>query len=193
MDNIFNTIRKIHLYAAFITSAFLLMFFLSGAVMILGKIFPRPMKETANLQVALQENKSETDNILEICKRFNIRGEETIKTLPGDKKSYSFYRAAYRAEIIVNNGGRNAMVKIREGNFWAAMNDFHRLLGFNGNWAHKLWYISYDLSCIALIVMALTGVYLWWKLEKKKKVGIVFLFLSTGLTLFTIMYILAVC
>jgi hypothetical protein len=193
MDNLYNIIRKIHLYSSFVTAAFLLMFFLTGAVMIMGKIFPRPMKETFNQEVVIQEDKTEAENLGEICNRFNIQGELTVKTLAGNKKSYNYYRPSYRAEILLNEANANARVKITEGNFWAAMNDYHRLRGFTGNWAHKLWFLFYDLSCIALILMALTGVYLWWKLEKKKKAGIIFLFASTGLTIFTVMYILAVC
>jgi hypothetical protein len=193
MDKLFITIRKVHLYSSFVTAAFLLMFFLTGAVMIMGKIFPRPMKESLNQEVVIQSGKLETENIAEICKRFNIRGEETVKALPGGKKSYSYFRAAYRAEIVLYEENATARVKVTEGNFWAAMNDFHRLRGFTGNWAHKLWFLLYDLSCIALVLMAITGVYLWWKLEKKKKTGIIFLFVSTGITIFTVMYIIAIC
>ena len=193
MDNLFNTIRRIHLYSAVLTSSFLLMYFLSGGVLIMNTLFPRALKEILTEQVSINGSKPQADNIAEICQRFNIHGEETIKDIAGSKKSYSYYRPAYRAEILIDGASGTAKIKIAEGKIWSVMNDFHRLRGYTGNWAHQIWSLFYDLSCISLIVLALTGVYLWWKKDKKKRFGILFLFASTGVTLFTILYMLAIC
>jgi len=193
MDNLFNIIRRIHLNAAFVTSVFLMMYFLSGLFLIMGGTFPRALKETLSEQVAVPAGRTESENITEICKRYNIYGEETVKPIAGNKKSYAYFRPAYRAEILLDGSGSTARVKISEGTFWSAMNDFHRLRGYAGSWTHRLWSLFYDLSCISLVVMALTGAYLWWKMERKKRLGIIFLFISTGLTVFTVMYLIAVC
>jgi len=82
MDKLFIAIRKIHLYASFVTASFLLMFFLTGAVMIMGKTFPRPMKEILNQEVTMLSGKTESENIAEIWNRYGIQGEETVKSLP---------------------------------------------------------------------------------------------------------------
>jgi hypothetical protein len=193
MDNLYKTIRRIHLNSAFITSVFLLMYFISGLFLMMGSVFPRALKQTVSEQAALSAGKSESENIAEICNRYHIYGDETVKIIPGNKKSYSYFRPAYRAEILLDETLPAARVKISEGTIWSVMNDFHRLRGYTGNWAHRLWSLFYDLSCISLIVMALTGVYLWWKMERKKRLGIVFLLVSTGLTLFTVMYLATVC
>jgi hypothetical protein len=72
------------------------------------------------------------------------------------------------------------------------MNDFHRLRGFNGV-ARVVWGVMYDLSCIALFLFGLSGLYLWWKLEKEKLAGVLFFLASTAITIFTIWYLNAVC
>ena len=193
MDKLFNTIRRIHLYASFVTATFLLMYFLTGAFMIMGKLFPRGFTETLSEQVTVNAGMPEADIIASICNQYNIHGEVTIKNLQDNKKIYNYFRPGYRAEILVNEAVGTARVKVSQGKFPAVMNDFHRLSGYTGSWIHQLWSLWYDITCISLIVMALTGVYLWWKLERKKKTGIIFIFVSTGITVFTIMYIVAVC
>ena len=192
MDKLFKIIRGIHLYAAILTSVFLLMYFISGGIMIMHTLFPRALKETVSEQVTLN-TKPETDNIAEICSRYTIHGSETVKELAGKKRSYSYYRPAYRAEILVDQTAATARVKISEGNGASVMNDFHRLKGYTGGWTHQIWSFLYDLSCVSLIVFALTGVYLWWKKERKKRAGIIFLLASTGITVFTIIYLMVIC
>ena len=192
MDKLFKIIRGIHLYAAILTSVFLLMYFISGGVMIMHTLFPRALKEIVSEQVTLNA-KPEAENIAEICSRYTIYGEVTHKELPGKKKSYSYYRPAYRAEILVDQTAGTARVKISKGNGASVMNDFHRLKGYTGSWKHQIWSFLYDLSCVALIVFALTGVYLWWKKARRKSVGIIFLFVSTGITVFTVIYLITIC
>ena len=193
MDKIFLVIRKVHLYASFVIASFLLMYFLSGAVMIMGNIFPRKNVKSLSEKVALKNYHSEAEAIKEISGQFDIHGRESITTNANGGRNYNFIRPGYRAEIIFVEGKDSIQVNIKEGTFWSVLNDFHRLRGYSGSWTHKVWAVIYDLSCIALLVYAFTGVYLWWKLERKKRLGIIFLFASTGITVFTIWYLMAVC
>ena len=189
MDKIFSIVRKLHLYASFVIASFLLMYFLTGAVIIMNKVFPRK-NTTLSENVALKTGQAPEDAIKEIISRYNIHGNETRTTGPNGF-TYTFIRPAYRSDITFVDKEGNFRVNIRKGTFWAAMNDFHRLRGYSG-WAHKIWAVLYDLSCIALIVFALSGIYLWWKLERKKIPGAIFLLISSGITVFTIWYLIAV-
>lgn len=192
MDKILSVIRKLHLYASFVIASFLLMYFLTGAFMIMGNIFPRKNVKTLSEKVALKNNQTEADAINEISIQYDIRGSESKITSVKGGRNYTFTRPGYRAEIIFVEGEDSIKVNIKTGTFWSAMNDFHRLRGYAG-WIHKVWAVFYDLSCLALLVFAFTGVYLWWKLERKKLPGIIFIFASTGITVFTIWYLVAVC
>lgn len=186
--------RRIHLFASLVTATFLLIHFLSGAVLVAGgQIFPRALTETLSEQISVTGSRPEADNIAEICKRYSIHGEETVKTIPGNKKSYSYFRPAYRAEILLDEAGGTARIKISEGTIWSVMNDFHRLGGYTGGWSRMLWSLLYDLSCISMIILAITGLFLWWKMERSKRLGTIFLFVSSGITVFIIMYIIAIC
>ena len=165
MGKIFLVIRKLHLYASFVIVSFLFMYFLSGAIIISGKIFPRRNVKTISEKVALKNNQTEAEAISEISTLYDIHGTETRSTGITGGINYNYYRPGYRAGIIFVEGADSIKVNVAEGTFWSAMNDFHRLRGYAG-WAHKVWAVFYDLSCIALLVFAFTGVYLWWTLER---------------------------
>jgi len=186
-----TVIRNIHLYTAFVIASFLLMYFLTGAVMIMGSIFPRNYK-TFTEKVAIKNNQTEMETLVEICKQYNIYGDQSSNTDSKGRRNYSYFRPGYRAEISFMESEDFVLIKINEGTFASVMNDFHRLRGYKGNWTHVIWSLLYDLCCIALFVFAITGVYLWWKIETKKLIGVMFLLISTGITAFTIWYIIII-
>jgi len=184
-----TVIRNIHLYTAFVIASFLLMYFLTGAVMITGSIFPRNYK-TLSEKFAIKNNQTEMETLGEICKQYNIYGNQS-KSADLNGRNYSYYRPGYRAEISFMESENFVLIKIDEGTFASVMNDFHRLRGYEGTWTHVIWSLLYDLCCIALFIFAFTGVYLWWKMETKKLMGVIFLLTSTAITAFTIWYIIA--
>ena len=190
----YSLVKKIHLVSCFIISAFLLIFFISGLVVIMEKTFPRKpiysFSETIHIKKVPENEKEFMKNIYQ---RFNIHGEVTEKVNNDERRVLKIYRPGYRAGVVLNKKKKLIEIDVTQKNFADAINDFHRLLGFEGSWAHKIWAIMYDLSCISLLVFAFTGIYMWWKSEKKKLPGMAFLFISTGLTVFTIWYLISVC
>lgn len=184
----FRVIRKIHLYTSFVIASFLLMYFLTGAVMVFDDVFNRMDTKNFSEKVAIKNNRTETQTVAEICRHYNISGEESVNR-NNNENSYSYFRPGYKAELFFSKKDTSVYVKIQKGNFGRVMNDFHRLRGYKGSWTHIVWAFLYDLSCIALLIFAFSGIYLWWKLERKKQIGIIFLFASTGITVFTIWYI----
>jgi hypothetical protein len=70
------------------------------------------------------------------------------------------------------------------------MNQYHRLHGYSGGLNYYLWAFIYDLSSISMIVFSLSGVYLWYKTERKRTAGWFVLLGSTVLTYATILYLM---
>lgn len=192
MDKIFSIIHKLHLYASFVIASFLLMYFLTGAVLIMGNIFPRKDVKTVSEKVALKSNQSEAEAINEISLQYDIHGTESKVTSEAGGRNYNFTRPGYRAEIIFAEREDSIRLNINKGTFWSAMVAFHRLRGYASR-THIIWAVFYDLSCISLLVFAFTGIYLWWNLERKKLPGVILIFASTGITVFTIWYLITVC
>jgi len=190
MVKMFPLVRKLHLYAAFAIAAFLLMYFVTGGVIIMEETFSRKsIREVSEKHFINSE--SESLMVARLRKQFQIQGEER-KQIHEKQTVYSYSRPGHRAEIIFPVNEDSVSINLTQGSFGNVMSDFHRLKGFNGV-AHIIWGVVYDLSCIALFLFGLTGLYLWWKLEKNKLIGALFFLTSTVITVFTILYLLAVC
>ena len=112
MDKIFLVIRKLHLYASFVIASFLLMYFLTGAIMIMGNIFPRKNVKTLSEKVALKNNQTDAEAVNEISKLYDIHGSETRITSANGGRNYNFTRPGYRAEIIFVEGTDSIKVNI---------------------------------------------------------------------------------
>ena len=187
----YSLLRKIHYYSAFIVACFLLLFFVSGGVMIMEYIFPRENRSQTTENVQIDPALSESEVINKIRDQYDIRGVER-RNEEDTMVVYTFNRPGYSARVRFEPRGDQAEVRISLGTFSAVMNYYHRIRGFDRGFMHTLWAIFYDLSSLALIVFAITGIYLWWKLIPKKILGIFLFSLSTVLTLFTIIYLMAV-
>ena len=185
-------LRKVHLYSCFIVATFLLMYFVTGGAMVLESVFPRKSKNTTVQTLAIESNASDDKIMQGISSKFQIEGKLRITKSSEGNAVYHFRRPGYHAELARIKSD-SVRVTIKEGSLGSIMNDFHRLRGYEGKWTHIIWALLYDLSCVALVIFAFSGVYLWWKLEKDKKTGIIFFLASTVVTGFTILYLYQVC
>ena len=52
----------------------------------------------------------------------------------------------------------------------------------------KIWGVMVDAVCVAMLVFALSGVYLWYKLTKRHTLGWIILTISIGYTAATAIY-----
>jgi hypothetical protein len=184
----YTLLRKIHLYSCFIVATFLLMYFVTGGVMVFESIFPRKNKNTTLQTLAVERNESEQKVMKAISSELGIQGKLRITQSANGKSVYHFRRPGYQAELTRIKED-SVQVLIKEGTLGSVMNDFHRLRGYEGNMIHMIWAFLYDLSCVGLVIFSFSGVYLWSRLEKNKTTGIVFLLASTIITGFTILYL----
>jgi hypothetical protein len=65
---------------------------------------------------------------------------------------------------------------------------FHRLHRYGGGWVYNLWMVFYDLASFSVILFAASGVYLWYKLTRRRALGWTCLAASFGFTAGTILY-----
>jgi hypothetical protein len=64
----------------------------------------------------------------------------------------------------------------------------HHLSGFEGGKIYEIWGVMLDLVCVAMIVFALSGIYLWYKLTKRHLLGWLVLSASVCYTAATAIY-----
>lgn len=57
----------------------------------------------------------------------------------------------------------------------------HAMRGFTGGWQYTAWAIGYDVTASSLIIFAVTGVIIWFRIRKKYRYG--WWFLSAGIVI----------
>ena len=207
----YTIVRRIHLYASTVLLSFVLMYFITGYVMTHEQWFPRrppPPVVTKQVWAYRATDLPENDPLAAaafVKKAFALPGQINPQSTAPVKTGGTWQirighpGAAYVVTITPrpfstsrpSDGFVHADVAIASTDFNAAgtMNGFHRLRSFGGGMLYDVWAVFYDAAAIALIIFALTGVYLWWKLSKIRWPGVVVLLIGMGFTVGTIVYL----
>ncbi|MBA4057589.1 MAG: hypothetical protein C0490_22940, partial [Marivirga sp.] len=146
----YHIIRRLHLYATFILSAFILMYFISGFVMIFEDDFKRQEIELEQIKKPISPGiiTSEHSLVQWLNQELEIRGqyriEENVNSI-----TVHFSHPGTLTSVKVLNGVDTAFITIKKGNVYAAMHNFHRLHGYHGGVNYYVWAVFYDLSAIS--------------------------------------------
>jgi hypothetical protein len=186
----YNLIRQIHLFAAFILAAFVLMYFISGFIMIHEETFKRSDNSiiTVSKEVpGIHGHSGDTlisvlRNNFEINGQYQIRKNETQTVL-------DFRHPGTETQVIVSAGSDSVKVTTKKKNFISTVHQFHRLHGYHGGLNYITWAVVYDLSALSMILFAITGVYLWYKTERIKWPGWLIIIAFTLFMAFTMFYL----
>lgn len=186
----FTRIRQIHLYAAFVLTAFIMMYFVTGLVMIFEETFSRTDLQTTTEIKVIPGIRSLTDDSLVVAVQAHTgaRGQFVVRT-NGEQRQVHFRHPGTETTAIVHEHSDSLKLTTTKKNLVATFHQFHRLHGYHGGWNYIAWAFFYDLSALSMIVFAFTGVYLWYKTEKLKWPGILILLGTTLVTAFTIYYL----
>jgi hypothetical protein len=186
----FNRIRQIHLFAALILTMFILMYFVSGVVLIFEETFPGKDISVARVNTIIPgigTMKGDT-LIASLEDHLNVSGRHQIRK-DGDQTLVNFIHPGMEGRIVVANDSDSVAAVIHERNLNATLIQFHRLHGYHGGWRYWIWAFFYDLSALSMIVFAFTGVYLWYKTERVKWPGWLLLGVTTFFVAFTLYYL----
>jgi hypothetical protein len=188
----FNRIRQLHLYAAFVLTTFVVMYFVSGFVMIFEDNFKR---EKISQEEVVREipgiHTSDADSLIARLKNsFQVHGQYTIHKDKGGQTMVNFRRPGTETDLVISAKTDSVSVTIKKQNFITVLHALHRLRGYNGGWNYYAWAFMFDLSALSMIVFALSGVYLWYKNERNRNPGWIVIASFTLFTGFTICYLL---
>ena len=184
----YSLIRTIHLYACFFLAAFVMMYFVTGLIMIYESDFKRANQEFKMREAMTYDRLLNTGTLVEaLQRRFDIRGQYTLR-VEDQRTLINFRHPGATAEVIIPHDVDSVFVTKRIGNVFSTMHQFHRLHGFYGGLNYIAWSVMYDLSAVSMIIFALSGFYLWYKSERVRVIGWLVFGASTILTALTIIY-----
>lgn len=186
-----NLIRRLHLFASFFLAAFILMYFVTGFVMIFENTFEREdLHVEKKKEVISDPHPLSKDSLVQWSKqKFGVRGQHSVRF--DDKEAVlNFWRPGTVAEVRVSYPVDSVYVTIRKGNTYATMHHFHRLHGYHGGINYYAWAFMNDLSALSMIMFAFSGLYLWYTTEREHLAGWIVMIVSTAFTALTIIYLM---
>lgn len=186
----YNRIRQIHLFAAFVLTTFVLMYFITGVVMIFEHQFERRDNSvvTQARQVPGVRHVVGDELVKRIREEFLLRGQYQVRQ-NGERTIVTFRHPGLEANAVVNSRSDTVTVTTRKKNLVNVLHQFHRLHGYYGGWNYLAWAFVYDLSSVSMILFALTGLYLWYRTERVRWPGWTILLVSTVFVIYTLIYL----
>jgi len=189
MKNAYNLIRKIHLYTAFIIVSFIVMYFITGFMMKHGDWFPQSdakvFSKKFDLHISKEMNEEEWSIYLQ--DKFDIHAQRKRSNKNNDGTiSFKYSKPGEFSTVTLSADKSVATLRTQHFSAYGTFAGFHRLNGYGGGWLYDIYVFMLDLARIALLVFVVTGLYLWYKLIRKKTWGIIILSASIIYTLIII-------
>jgi len=187
-----NFMRKLHLYAGLVLPAFILMYFVSGYILVHGPWFANPplVKVTQEYPLAVSAETSLAQMSIDLQRQFNLRGKrQPPQQLDDGKLRFAYVHPGMFGEALVAADRSTVTVKQETMTWRITLNQMHRLYGYGGGWLYNIWAAIVDLCAASMIVFALTGIYMWYVLTTRHLLGWILLGANVGLALFTIAYL----
>ena len=188
---LYRIIRGLHLYTSFVLMVFVLMYFVSGYVILHGKWFGAhpPTKTVREEKVATPVNSDPQELQLDLQNQLGLHG----KPMPARKRNdgswqFTYSRPGDVQQAIIHPDGRVEVTESTQ-NFAGTLNAFHRLHGYSGGGLYVFWAVLYDLASASMIVFALSGIYLWYKITRRRALGWALLAISFAYAGGTMLYL----
>ena len=182
----YDVLRKIHLYSGFVLLAFVVMYFFTGYVLTHHDLFPRAEPNVQTREEALSPAPGATPEEFSqrLQQQFGLAGKRVppVRKKDGSWK-FEYFRPGTWYEAVVSPAGDRVTIKRTDAGAALTLVGFHRLHGYGGGRVYDAWMVLFDLASFSMIVFAATGVYLWYKLTKRRALG--WAVLATGLTFTT--------
>jgi hypothetical protein len=173
----YDTIRKLHLYTGLVVMAFLMMYFASGYVIVhrpwFGGEAARPAATVRSESLAGYAGDRSPHAI---ARQFGLSGRVAAAQDAKGVVRFNVVRPGTIRQIEIR--GDDVTITTRPENAAGVLAQLHRVHGYGGGWAWNSVAVFSDLSGVACIGFALSGVYLWWKTAKRKIWGVLCLAIS---------------
>ena len=180
---IHHLIRKIHLVSSMIIFSFLLMYVISGLFMMNRNLFDIPPLEHTHYKLLVEKPMEGAPELYGeyLKERLEVKGrtEYIMDWQDNWLFHYNFPGDNYKVTLTPAQDTLYVQRSQQEQTLFTVLQGMHVLRGFSGGWAYTTWAVMYDISCLAMVVFALTGVTMWYRDRRRFRYG--WWFLITGI------------
>lgn len=187
----YQTIRKIHLYACLTTVLFFLMYLVSGFMMMHHDTFHIEETPDVNKVVPVKSSDLEGNSWAHFLKLNGIKGRNTADRTQSDGTIIKeYWTPGEEFKLTINPDRSQVRIESVVKNMNGVLNDLHRVRSYKGPFLWHLYALMIDLTAISMILFVLTGIILWLKVLKNKRLGWAVLVVGAfyvGLTMYHLM------
>jgi hypothetical protein len=172
----YNVIRKVHLYCGLVILAFLMMYFVSGYIMVHRPWFMTAPPPATTQTATLESERAVPDDQLAaaVQKQMGLKGRIQFPLKqPAEGTRFWINRPGTMARVDVPAGGREIRVTTQPAGLVGTLIMLHKVRGYDDQLVFDAYALFCDLAGLSMIVFAFTGVYLWWKRTTNHFWGIV--------------------
>jgi hypothetical protein len=176
-------VRKIHLVSSMIMFSFLLIYLITGMIKMNHRLFKVPPVEESSYALPVEKPMEGTPGEYSdyLSEKYDLKGRREFNR--DNRENWIFH---------FNFPGNNVQIRLtpvqdtlyfhqwkQETTFFTVASRMHIIRGFKGGWEYTAWAVMYDLSCVAMLVFAVTGIMMWFRARKRFKYG--WWFLAAGM------------
>jgi len=186
-------IRRIHLFTGLALLLFVIMYFITGYMLVHEAWLPpaEPKKSSRSVSIEYQGQLDSTEFTSYLEKKFGLRGSRSKPKHREDGTwEFEWFHPGTLYKAIIATNGKSATITTSDLGKVRIGYGLHRLHGYGGGWLYNVWAVIVDFSSLALIGFSISGIYLWHQSTKKRLPGWVCLAASFGFTTITVVYFL---
>jgi hypothetical protein len=183
---LYRWLRNTHLLLGLASSLVLALYGLSAIQMSHRTwLVPRVVeKSTASFPISVSEGADVTEVARELMIRYGLTGDLRDVKQIGNTFRFSILRADIEYDVDYNPVDRAAKVVTRKTNWIGKINRMHHAAGlWHQSASLNLWGVLVALVSASLIVISLTGIYLWFKMNQERVIGTILLTLGLAVSL----------
>ena len=176
-------IRKLHLIASMIILSFLLIYVITGLFMMNRNLFEIPPVEQKHSKILVEKPmEGAPDLYAQYLKEWlDLKGRTTYEK--DWQENWNFYFNFRGDDCLVRLTPAQDTLYIKhshqEMTLFLMLHKIHVLREFGGGWAYTAWAVMYDVSCFAMLIFAITGIIMWFRVRKRFRYG--WWYLATGI------------
>lgn len=189
--NTYTLLRKIHLYAGLVLLVFVIMYFVTGYPMIHRAWFPKSEADKSTRVEAFSYSGANDPEAYSnhLQRTFGLYGKAASPQRRKDGSwQFRYSRPGTQHEAVVSPAGDSVTITTRQEGVVETMIAFHEFHGYGGGLLYSLWALLLDLTSLAMILFSVSGIYLWYRLTKKRLLGWICLGISFTFTSATILF-----
>lgn len=184
--NYFLILKQIHLISSFVLLGFIVVFLLTGIVIVNRKLFDIPETSEKEKKIAVDRKMTGTPSEYSdyLKKSLNLKGRQLWQKQENNGNwTFRYNFQGKNHAIVLTPKQDSLLIRTNEQkmNLLTVSTKIHHLRGFKGGWEYTLWAIFYDITAVSFVIFALTGLLMWIRLKMRYPNG--FWYLLAGLVM----------